>query len=711
MDLVDVAVLAKNAKSIAKQTVNSSAAENRKFLASTVSSTANRGVKIVGKTQFGETLLDGGKFMGKTASAGVKIVGKTHLGGAVLDGGKLVGGAAMMVGGTLTDTITDGAGLVGGAVLGGADLLGKTAMMGTELLGEGIHMLMGDDNASAFFHEDPETLEGYDIDDFDEVTPDRFKDPDKKEKEVKATMKVEWDEHSWGQYDGDPEGHLPAIVVDKTVSQRKLEIEKEKEARANNGDSDEESSVESDKTEDIYFTAKEIRAKEKAAKRERKRLKKERKRMSQIARKEAKQKEEEKEMKAQADEDAAFGALGKSFSLLIPQENAQAMMPSDGTNAEAMPIPPIRSLEIAGQQPSENMDGIQKKMRSKTLWGKLRKNVAQRGIVKAFESNVQQKQDFFDAFGDDDTIDGIADPMGDATALLSNEHDTEKDKVHKLRKQLDDYEANLDKERKEVEEERKRIATEKKELETQFKLESERNADLTKQSQVLKKELDVELDKKNANKLQRELEELRAENEVLQEQVEKQDTILRQLHREKAIREKRAKRKQLYGGDQPRSSSATIQTFRSLGAGSVFDDEATVVTYVAKSRRSSNMKVMEENLEEMTDELEARQKVIEMQVMELENLHKQLKESEDKSGIKPLRDEFLELQKQKEEVEKKADEEKAALALTLEAKQEAAAKLAAEISRLKLEHTKKELKATQEVEPPAENGGLFGMLW
>ncbi|KAL3939395.1 MAG: hypothetical protein SGBAC_005863, partial [Bacillariaceae sp.] len=67
--------------------------------------------------------------------------------------------------------------------------------------------------------------------------------------------------------------------------------------------------------------------------------------------------------------------------------------------------------------------------------------------------------------------------------------------------------------------------------------------------------------------------------------------------------------------------------------------------------------------------------------------------------------------KQKEEVEKKADEEKAALALTLEAKQEAAAKLAAEISRLKLEHTKKELKATQEVEPPAENGGLFGMLW
>ncbi|CAJ1959483.1 unnamed protein product [Cylindrotheca closterium] len=713
MDLVDVVGLAKNAKNLAKQTVNNSAAENRQFFTSTVEHAANKGVKVMGKTQAGQTILDGGKFLEKTANKGVKIVGKTQLGGVVLDGGKFVGGAAMVVGGTLTDTLTDGAGFVGGAVLGGADLLGKTAMMGTELLGEGINLLMGEDDASAFFHEKPEELEGYD-NDFDQMLPERFQDPEK-EKEVRPSMKVEWDEVSWTHMDGGPRGHSLAVVVDKTVSQRKLEIKEEREnngGKANKYESDEESSVESDKTEDIYFTDAEIRAKEKAEKRERKRLRKERKRMSKLARAEADTKAAAAKMK----EDENFEALGKSYNFLSASErgefNADGSLRVDGANeAEVTGGAPIQSLELPSN--SGHMDGIQMKMRSKGLWGKLRQNVAQRAIVKTFQSNVKQNNDFFDAFDDLDAVDEMGDdPMGAATAMLNNEHDNEKDKVENLRKQLDEYEANLEKERKEVEEERKRIAAEKKELETQFKFESGRNEKLTKQTHDLKKELGEELEKKNEFKLQRELEELRAENEVLQEQVERHDSILRSLHREKAIREKREKRKQLYGGNNPHSSGATVQTFRSSGTGTVqFDDEATIVTYVAKSRRSSNIKVMEENLEEMNDELEARQKVVEMQVMELENLQKQLKEAEDRSGLKPLKNEFLELQKQKEEILQKSEEEKAELTQTLEDKKELAAKHAAELSRLKLDQTKKELKAAQEVEPPAEKGGLFSMLW
>mmetsp|Transcript_13285 Transcript_13285/g.31869 ORF Transcript_13285/g.31869 Transcript_13285/m.31869 type:complete len:720 (+) Transcript_13285:427-2586(+) len=699
MDFRDAAHVVKNARKIAIQTVNNSAAENRSFLASTVQNTANKGVKILEKTELGANVLDAGKVGLKTAQKGVAIVEKTKIGGNVLDAGKLVGGAALGVTGTLADTLTDGAGLVGGAMLGG-----------TKLLGEGINMLLADDTGSGFFHEEPEKLEGYDNEyDKDEMLPVRFHDPEK-EPEIRASMKVEWDEFSWEQMDGDPEGFIPAVVVDKTVSQRKLDIKEEKE-NPKKDDSDEEESVETAKTNDIYFTAKEIQKKEKAEKKERKRLKKERKRMSLLARQEAEKKEEEAKKK----EEEVFGALGKSFALLtaIEKSDENEAQNAEGANGETLPGPPIQTLEIVGRQTSENMDGIQKTMRSKQLWGKLRSNVAQRGVVKALKSSVEQKKDFFDVFDDNDEIDGIADPMGDATAMLNNEHDSEKVKVEKLRKQLDDYEANLEKERKEVEEERKRIATEKQELEKQHKYESERNAELTKQSQELKKDLDVELEKKNESKLQRELEELRAENEVLQELVEKHDTILRQLHREKAIREKREKRKQLYAGDQPRrSSNATVQTFRSSTAGTaVIDDEATVVTYVAKSRRTTNLKVMEENLEEMNDELEARQQVIEMQVMELESLQKQLREAEDKSGLKPLKDEFLELQKQREEIKQKTAEEKAELTQTLEEKKAIAATHAAEVSRLKLEQTQKELKAAQEVEPPAEKGGLFGMLW
>jgi len=297
--------------------------------------------------------------------------------------------------------------------------------------------------------------------------------------------------------------------------------------------------------------------------------------------------------------------------------------------------------------------------------------------------------------------------------MLEIEHSSEKEKVQKLRKQLDDYETNLEKDRKQIEEERKRIAVEKTELESQFKIESERNEQFTKEFQKLKEELDVELEKKNGKKIQRKLEGLRAENEVLKEQVEKQDAILRQLHREKAIREKRAKRGDLnYEADTRRSSASTIKSFLSSDTNTVFlEDESTVVTYVAKSRRSSNIKVMGDNLEEIHDELEARQKVIEMQNSELEDLQNQLREAEDCSGVKPLQDEYLELKKQTEEVIAQSNREKEGLAMILEAKKEVAAQHAAEISRLKLEQTKKELKAAQKQEPPEEKGGLFGMLW
>jgi len=689
-----------------------SAPENLRFVSSTVTDTAKFGVKMLEKTELGGTIVEKGKFVGKTAISGIETVGKTQLGATVLNRGKLVGG-------TLTNTLTDG-----------ANRLGSTVLMGTDLLGQGIQMLIGEElHGSAFFHEDPAEQKGFD-DDFDEMLPNRFHDLDR-ERETKDSMKIEWDEESWGKMDGDPEKYLPNIVVDRTASQKKLELDQI--SKKGEGNEDEESSVESDKTEDIYFTEAELKAKKKAEKRERKRLRKEsrkeRKRMSKLKKEDVPQATEKKDNDAESsDED--FSALDKSF--LILGSNPISANENENENGKEIQIkdpaitPPVNTVESATKReeipgpPRESLvshssDHIQRKMRARQLWRKLRKHIVDRNIAKAFQDKVKRRNDFFDVFDDDDNNGGIGENENPEAAAkkIRREWDNEKVKVQKLRKQLDDYAANLEKERNAVCEERTRSLDEKKELETQFKNETERNAELTRQFQVLNSELEEELEKKNEDKIQRYLEELRAYNEVLRYQVEQQDTTLRQLHREKVIRQKKSKRKELYGADNKsrHSSSATAQTVQSSDTTIVLDDETTFATYVARSCRTSNMQIMQNNLTEMDDELHARRFIIEMQVMELENLQNELRESEDAKGIVPLKEEFVALQKKKEKVEEKSVQEKADLAKILEEKKAIAKTHAEEISKLKLEQTKKEMKTAQEEQPPAEQGGLFGMLW
>jgi DNA repair exonuclease SbcCD ATPase subunit len=687
-----------------------------------VGNTVTAGTGLIGNRVAG-----GANLVGKTAKMGVQIVGKTEIGGTLRGGATLIGGR-----------LQDGTKIVGstgkfitGTLADGTKILGNTVMMGTGLVAGGIHQLLGDGglNDDVFFENDPRDKETFD-DDFDGFLPTRFQKTENPQPK-RDSMIVEWDDFDWEKVSGDP-AYVPRISINKTVSQKEMEalMEEKKE-----DEEEMEDSEPSDDDEDIYFNEEELRAK---VEEDKKRAQKRKKR--------SKNKRADENDGSDSSDDE-FGALGKT--LLAAYEHGRA--PEDGSQPSApvgygsplqdasvgaarmsmfssmlsntnnvnqnplatgqkrAPLPPFEgtdeSREITGGSTSNHETDIQRKTRVKGLWAKLRNHVQ----VNTLTSTMKKNQEFFSVFDEDEEQN--ADPVQAAAKTLRDERAAEKQRIKQLLTQLDVYEASLAEERKTVKVERARVTTEKEELESQLRQELEMNEALEKELREIEAELNPELQAERELVVQRQLEELRAENDVIQKQLATQDTTLRQLHREKAIRDKKEKQRESYGGYQLRQEMRSSGT---LSTGSIIlDDDMTVATYLTRSRSSTNMKMMQGDLAEMNDELGARHKIIEMQVTEMEQLRKELHDFEEANGIKPIKEKLRSLQDEKKALEENCTVENAELRKELEDKEQTATRYTAEISKLKLEQTKRELKSSKETEAAAEQtvaggGGIFG---
>lgn len=717
-----------------------------------------RGTVRDGTDMIGSTVAGGAHLVGKRAKQGVKIVGKTELGGTLIDGATLIGGTGTkivgkggkFIGGTLTDgatmitgTLTDGTKILAD----GTKILGNTVLMGTDLVAGGLQHLLGDGGLDddVFFEKSGVTEETFD-DDFDEVLPSRFQKAEK-QKTIRDSLRVEWNEVDWDQMEVEPE-YVPRISVEKTAGEKKMEVAAEEQQGEETSDEDAETSDDDDGSnssddEDMYFTEEELKAKQE----EEKRL-------------ERKQKKKKKKKNGSDDgsdsSDDEFGALGKNLLAAYehgrtPEESStsatlveygsplqetkalgaarMSVFSSMLSNSNAMnnvnplqsssTLPPfaeeggdeeLNDLYLTAAASSGHLTtDIEMKLRVQYLWSKLRNHVRANSAAKAFTSTMKKNQEFFSVFDEDEVQNG--DPVQAANKALREERAAEKRRVKQLLKQLDDYETNLAEERKIVKEERARVSKEKAELESTLNVELEKNQALETQLREIEAELNCELQAEREAVIQRSLEELRAENDVIQKHLAQQDVTLRQLHREKAIREKKEKQRQSYqgfqfGGQEMKSSGT------SLSSGSMLfsvDDDATVATYITRSRSSTNIKMMQDDLDEMNGELQSRHKIIDVQVSELEQLRKDLRELEEKNGIKPLKEKLMSLEEQKKELEDKCSAENAELRQELDEKVKTATKFTAEISKLKLEQTKREMKKeTQAEQPETGGGGLFG---
>jgi DNA repair exonuclease SbcCD ATPase subunit len=636
----------------------------------------------------GGTLRDGTKY--------VESTGGKFIQGTLADGTKYVGNTGKFIQGTLAD--------------------------GTKLVAGGIQQLMGGGlNDDAFFENDPGDKETFD-DDLDGFLPTRFQKAENPENPQKkrASLIVEWDEDfDWDKLSGDPE-YVPKFTIMEEVAEIKEDEKAMEEGDSENSDDD----------EDIYLNEEELKAK---AEEEKKRAKQQKKRRK-------KKGANKNENDGSDSSDDEFGALGKT--LLAAYENgrtpvagnqpsapvghgsrsqdASASMLSNTNNSnhnplapgqKRAPLPPVDESRERTEGPTANLTtDAQMKTRVKYLWTKLRNSVMAKAAVTQMTSTMKKNQEFFSVFDEDEGQN--ADPVQAAAKTLRDERAAEKERIKQLLTQLDVYEASLAEERKTLKDERSRVTTEKAELESQLREELKMNEALEKELREIEAELNPESQAERELAVQRELEEFRAENDVIQKQIAKQDATLRQLHRDKAMRDKKEKERESYGDQQLRqemkSSQGTLSSWSTT-----LDDDMTVATYVTRSRTCTNMKIMQNDLSEINDELGARHKIIEMQVKEMEQLRKELRDFEEANGIKPVKERLRSLQDEKKVLEEKYNVENAELRKELEDKEQTATRYTAQISKLKLEQTKRELKSSKETEAAAEQteargGGIFG---
>eukprot|EP00980_Cylindrotheca_fusiformis_P013405 scaffold3416_cov120-Cylindrotheca_fusiformis.AAC.3 len=744
---------------------------------------AMQGYKIVNRTELGGTLIGGATFIGGT---GTKIVGK----GGRLIGGTLTEGATLLGG-----TLTEGATLLGGTLADGTKILGNTVLMGTDLVSGGIqHLIIGEKaalNDSVFFekaNDDPKDAETFD-NDFDDVLPTRFQKSNnkKKAKPLRPSLKVEWDDEDWDTMGTKP-AYTPKISVEKTVSEKALEVVEERKealaaaaaaeaaaaaAAAGNEVSSDDDRSKSDDEDDIYLTEEEIRAKIEEEKRMMARRRKKRNRTKnrstnmvdetsnesddefgyQLGRNLLSARHENGHQQGEAPHDgstsSSAGAASKPVVMSKRMSNTSSSISSQTTSKLPVHVGEggeNQTIVISTQggggggdittttTTNDDDDDVQmmKIRRGKQLWSKLRNHVMAKAAAKAMTSSMKKNTEFFSLFDEVIIVDNDEDPVEAAAKALREERDLEKRRVKTLLQQLDDYEKNLAQERIAVKEQRARVSKEKKRLTTALHEELEKNQALERQLKEIEAELDNDALAQREAAIQRQIAELRAENDVIQSTISKQDATLRQLHREKAIREKKKKQRhhQAYYSHQGGLSRSghTNNDARSIGTASTGsatllllddddddDDMTAVVTYLTRSRTSTtSAKMMRADLVAMNGELESRHQIIDMQVTELEQLREELRTYEEQHGILPLKEKLQSLQEEKKELEEKSTVENAELQRELEEKEGIASRYAEQISKLKLEETKKEMKrkskeaAAEQAAETGGGGGLFG---
>jgi hypothetical protein len=657
------------------------------------------------------------EMVGSTVADGTKLVESTHIGGVLVGGTKLVGG-----------TLIDGTKLVGGTIIDGTKLVGGTLMAGGDMVAGGIKHLVGEDelNDSAFFHNDPNELDDYD-DDFDEMLPKRFVDETEKKHVPKTPVfKVEWDNGDWGEFDGDPDTGLLKITKKKastkknpqkresasekgkpqSVSKPKksfkgLEVVAEEVEKPNNevevdtGDNGSLMSANTNDDDDIYLDEEDIKAK---------------------AADGMKPNEE--------DDNDEFDTLqGELLSIFENGKPKKGLSPKPSMVKEVLPAVPSfnrkprasifstmvtdSTLGVEGQDDRKSQTDIQIKIKAKGLWSKVRQSVKTESAVNEMIKIMTKNEEFFNLMEEEEGAGG--DPVEEAAKALREERAKEKQRVKTLLHKLNEYESNLTVERKKVKEERIRVSEEKVNLEAQLKEELEKNAGLENQLRVIEEQLNSESQRQRDMVFEREGQELRAENDVLQQQLGKQDQILRHLHREKAQKEKEAKERQ---EKQEEDLDDLAQ------------DDVTIATFVTRKRAGGSqisMVTMQNDLTDMSVLLNSRNEIIQGQLQELETLKAEILAFEEAHGIKPLKEKLKELNEEKRILEENCQTENNKLRKELSEKEKITAEYAKEISKVKLEMTQRELRSNRLNEQIAaessaemsesQGGGFLGLLF